>query len=163
MSLVHVDHSSLPPFLPEKARILILGSFPSVESRRQGFYYAHPSNRFFPVLAAALGFPEPRGIMERKALLEKEGIALYDVVYSCDIEKSKDETIENVVPIGLEAILEGRGIKRIFTTGKKAESLFRKAFSIDFTPLPSTSSANARMGKEKLVQVYRKEILPFLR
>ena len=163
MSLVHVDHSSLPPFLPENARILILGSFPSVESRRQGFYYAHPFNRFFPVLAAALGFPEPRGIMERKALLEKEGIALYDVVYSCDIEKIEEEKFENVVAIDLEAILEGQGIKRIFTTGKKAESLFRKVFSIDFTPLPSTSSANARMGKEKLVQVYRKEILPFLR
>lgn len=158
-----VDHSVLPPFLPKSSTVLILGSFPSVESRRQCFYYAHPSNRFFPALAMALKEKAPQTIAERKDFLTRHGIALYDVIYSCTIEKSKDETIEDVVPIDLQGILSKAPIQRIFTTGKKAESLFRKYFDVPFVPLPSSSSANARMPLAILASIYGEKILPFLR
>lgn len=142
---------------------MILGSFPSVESRRQAFYYAHPSNRFFPALAMAFKEETPRTVEERKAFLARHRIALYDVIYSCDIEKSKDDTIANAVPIDLESVLSKAPIAAIFTTGKKAEMLFRQFFDRDFIPLPSSSSANARMSVKLLSEIYAEKILPFLR
>ena len=160
--LLHVDHGCLPPFVPERSRVLILGSFPSVESRRQAFYYAHKTNRFFPALAKAFQEETPISIPERKAFLVKHRIALYDVLFSCDIEKSKDDTIENPTPIDLESILSKAPIRAIFTTGKKAETLFRQFFDEDFIPLPSSSSANARMSLEELATIYADKILPFL-
>lgn len=163
MSLVFVDHSCLLPFLEKDSKILILGSFPSVESRRQGFYYAHPTNRFFPALAKAFEEESPLTIEERKAFLSRHHIALYDVIESCLIEKSKDETITDAKPIDLSGLLKKADIQHIFTTGKKAEKLFRTFFSIPFTPLPSSSSANARMSLEELTGIYAEKILPFLR
>lgn len=158
--LAHVSHESLLPFYQKDSRILILGSFPSVRTREVGFYYAHPSNRFFKILGKLFLEPEPKTVEERKDFLQKHHIALYDVIYSCDIEKSKDETITNVVPIDLSPILKGAKIQAIFTTGKKASDLYRKYLGKDNIPLPSSSGANAASSLEKLVESYRR-ILDF--
>lgn len=157
-----VDHSSLPAFVPEGARVLVLGSFPSVQSRKSGFYYAHPTNRFFPVLAALFREEIPETIPERKAFLARHGIALYDVLFSCEIEASKDSSIRRPVPIDLPRLMAANDFAMAFTTGKAAERLFRKFFPFDFVPLPSTSAANAQLSFESLVESYRRKLLPFL-
>ena len=93
----HVTHSSILPFIPENSEILILGSLPSVRSREVGFYYGHSRNRFFKLLAAIYDEEEPISVDERKAFLIKHKIALYDVIYECDITGSSDSSIKNVV------------------------------------------------------------------
>ena len=157
-----VDHSSLPAFVPSGARVLVLGSFPSVQSRKAGFYYAHPTNRFFPVLAALFQEETPKTIPERKDFLARHKIALYDVLFSCEIEASKDSSIRHPVPIDLSRLMAENDFARIFTTGKAAERYFRKFFAVDFIPLPSTSAANAQLSFERLVESYRRKLLPFL-
>ena len=150
----HVTHSSLPSFLPGGARILILGSFPSKESRKQGFYYAHKNNRFFPVLAALFEEKVPLTIQERKEFLAKHHIALSDVIYSCDIHASSDTSIKNVVPRDIKAILQKYPIEKVFTTGKKASELYQIYFDKDNISLPSSSSANAARKRDDLVKAY---------
>ena len=153
-SYEHVTHSSLPSFLPEGAKILILGSFPSKESRKQGFYYAHKNNRFFPILAALFKEKVPLTIQERKAFLAKHHIALSDVIYSCDIHASSDTSIKNVAPMDIKSILSHYPIKKVFTTGKKASELYRTYFGEDNISLPSSSSANAARRRDSLVNAY---------
>ena len=150
----HVTHSSLPSFLPEGARILILGSFPSKESRKQGFYYAHKNNRFFPVLAALFKEKVPLTIQGRKEFLTKHHIALSDVIYSCDIHASSDTSIKNVVPMDIKAILQKYPIEKVFTTGKKASELYQTYVDKDNISLPSSSSANAARKRDDLVKAY---------
>lgn len=159
---MRVDHSVLPPFLPEGARVLILGSFPSVKSREEGFYYAHKSNRFFPVLATLFDEDTPLSTLERKRFLVRHKIALYDVLFSCDIENSKDGSIRDPVPIDLPSLKRKLSPEMIFTTGKAAETYFRKFFSDPCLPLPSTSAANASFSLERLLAIYRERLLPFL-
>lgn len=152
--LEHLDHSLLPPFLPKEAQILILGSFPSRESRKQGFYYANKHNRFFPVLASLFKEEVPVGTEERKIFLFTHRIALSDVIFSCDIHASSDTSIKNVVPMDIPSRLEEYPIKKVFTTGKKASDLYHLYFGIDNISLPSTSSANAARTREELVKKY---------
>lgn len=159
---MHVDHSALPPFLPEGAKVLILGSFPSVKSREERFYYAHSTNRFFPVLAALFDESAPLSTGERKAFLTRHKIALYDVLFSCEIEGSKDDSIHDPVPIDLAALKGESSFRMIFTTGKAAEHFFRKFFRDEFVPLPSTSAANAAMPFSRLLEIYRERLFPFL-
>ena len=163
MEYTHVSHESIPPFINKNSRILILGSLPSVLSREYGFFYAHPQNRFFKVLARVFNEEEPKSIKDRKLFLEKHNIALYDVIYECDINGSSDSSIKNVVPIDLKGLLEEYpNIKRIYTTGKKAKDLYDKYLKdlvgIDATGLPSTSPANAKMDIEKLFVQYQRII-----
>ena len=160
MEYTHVSHESIPPFINKNSRILILGSLPSVLSREYGFFYAHPQNRFFKVLARVFNEEEPKSIKDRKLFLDKHNIALYDVIYECDINGSSDSSIKNVVPIDLKGLLkEYPNIKRIYTTGKKAKDLYDKYLKdlvgIDATGLPSTSPANAKMDIEKLFVQYQ--------
>lgn len=155
-----VDHKSIPPFINSDSKILILGSLPSVASREYGFFYAHPQNRFFKVLAKVFGEEEAKTIEERKRFLLRNRVALYDVIFACDIYGSSDATIDNVEPINLKVILEQYpNIKKVYTTGKKAKELYDKylfpqtgVFAIG---LPSTSPANAAMNLEKLVETYK--------
>ena len=163
MEYTHVSHESIPPFINKNSRILILGSLPSVLSREYGFFYAHPQNRFFKVLARVFNEEEPKSIKDRKLFLDKHNIALYDVIYECDINGSSDSSIKNVVPIDLKGLLkEYPNIKRIYTTGKKAKDLYDKYLKdlvgIDATGLPSTSPANAKMDIEKLFVQYQRII-----
>ena len=145
----------ISPVWNERAKILILGSFPSVKSREQMFFYGHPQNRFWRVLSAVTNSPLPVTVDEKKSYLLTNGIALWDVVSSCDIVGSSDSSIRNVTPNDLSAILEGADIRAIFTNGKAAHSLYQK-YTKPITDredicLPSTSPANAAWSLEKLV------------
>lgn len=158
----HITHT-FPPFYSGSSKILILGSFPSVKSREQGFYYGHPQNRFWKTLASVYSENVPQDIAEKKALLERHNIALYDVIYSCDIIGSSDSSIKNVVPADIENIVSGSSVKKILLNGKTAEKFFRKYQSeqlFDMTSvMPSTSPANAAFSLEKLVQIWGAELL----
>jgi hypoxanthine-DNA glycosylase len=158
----HILHP-FPPFFDADSRILILGSFPSVKSREQMFFYGHPQNRFWKVLAAIFAETVPSAIPEKKASLAKHHIALWDVIASCDIKGSSDASIENVVANDLSVILNGAKIRRIFVNGKTAEKYYQKYIEpqtgIKAVCLPSTSPANAAWKMERLIEVWREELI----
>ena len=161
MEYQHITHESIPPFIDENSRVLILGSLPSIVSREKGFFYMHPTNRFYKLLADVFDEEEPLTIDERKSFLKRHHIALYDVIYECDIISSSDSSIKNAVPIDIKSILkQNPNILKIFTTGNKAKLLFEKHLlkdvKIPVYHLPSSSAANASMTKEKLLEEYRK-------
>lgn len=153
----------IKPIYDENSKILILGSFPSVKSREEGFFYGHPQNRFWKVIAAVCGEAVPATIEEKKLLLLRNHIAVWDVIKSCDIEGSSDSSIRNVVPNDLSVILGHANIEKIFENGKKAEQLYKKyimpVVMRDAICLPSTSPANAAWNLEKLTEEWRKNIL----
>ena len=161
MEVRHVTHESIPPFVNEESEILILGSLPSIKSREDGFFYAHPQNRFFKAISGVYNESEPKTIEERKMFLLKHHVALYDVIYECDICGSSDSSIKNVKAIDLAKILKKYpNIKRIYTTGKKAKELYDEYLlpivKIEAISLPSSSAANATMTLAELVEEYRK-------
>lgn len=157
----HISHTFLPVY-DENSELLILGSFPSVKSREQGFYYGHPQNRFWKVLAALCGCEVPQTIEEKKAMLLANHIAIWDVIDSCDIIGSSDSSIKNVVPADIAGILPKTNITRIFVNGKTAGNLYKKfsekSTGIEAVVLPSTSPANAAFSLEKLVELWKKEL-----
>ena len=160
MEIKHVTHESIPPFINKDSKILILGSLPSVKSREYGFYYAHPQNRFFKLLAVVFDENEPKTIKERKEFLIKHQIALYDVIYECDICGSSDSSIKNVKAINLKQLLEEYpNIKIIMATGKKAKELYDrylyKECHIEAISLPSSSPANASIKMDELIEAYQ--------
>lgn len=116
----------IPPLFDASSRILILGSFPSVKSREGLFFYHHPQNRFWKVLAGVLEEPVPGSIEEKKIFLLKHRIALWDVIASCTIEGSSDSTIKNVVPNDLSGILSAADISRIFCNGGASFQYYKK-------------------------------------
>ena len=152
----------LHPFAPEydeNSKILILGSFPSVKSREQMFFYGHPQNRFWKVTAAVFNSPVPQTIDEKKTFLHKNRIALWDVIASCEIEGSADSTIKNAAANNLSEILENSQVKRIFVNGKTAEKYYNKytkeKTGITAICLPSTSPANAAWNIERLTDAWK--------
>lgn len=150
---------SFPPFWNQDSELLILGSFPSVKSREQAFYYGHPQNRFWRVLASVYGEKTPLDIDEKKAFLSKNRIALWDVIERCEISGSSDASIRSVVPTDLYWIIGICPIKRIILNGRTAEKYFRKyfpAFPVESFVVPSTSPANARIQVEKLTEIWKK-------
>ena len=161
----HIDHD-IEPVFDEHSRVLLLGTFPSPKSREQGFFYGHPQNRFWKVLAGVLDAPEPQTIPEKKALLLEHKIALWDVCQSCQIEGASDASIRNPKPNDLGSILDNAPIQRIFCTGAKAAQLYRKLIEpqlgISCVQLPSTSPANAAMRLPALIKAYREALLPYL-
>lgn len=135
------------PYFALNAEILILGSFPSVKSRETSFYYGHPRNRFWKVLADFYGEPAPAGVNERKAFVKAHGIALWDVVISCEISGSADATIRDYSVADLKKVLAVVPIKKILVNGSTAMKIFSKNYPELLpmtTALPSTSPANAR-------------------
>lgn len=157
------------PFLPvydKQSSILILGSFPSVKSRETGFYYGHPRNRFWKVLANILKCKIPETINDKKKMLILNHIAVYDVIESCQIIGSDDSSIKNVKPADIEQIIKDSQIKAIFTNGKTASKLYNKYISenikLPMTGLPSTSPANAAYSLEKLTEIWRENIKKYL-
>ncbi len=152
---------TFPPFYEKDSKILLLGSMPSRKSRELSFYYMHPQNRFWRVLAKVLEEDLPESIEEKKAFLRKHHIALWDCIESCEIEGSKDASIQNVIPTDLTLVLSNASIERIYTTGKKAQELYEKYQVPQGNPpaicLPSTSSANiANYTEEELVKIYQR-------
>ena len=145
------------PFAPiwdENSRILILGSFPSVRSRADNFYYGHPQNRFWRVLAGLYAEPIPQTVEEKKAFLLRHGIALWDVISSCEIENSSDVSIRNAEVNDLSAIFARADIRAVYTNGKAADKLYRKYHEREAVCLPSTSPANAAWSLEKLLAAW---------
>lgn len=146
----------IPPFYDKDSEILILGSFPSVKSREQRFFYGHPQNRFWRVTAAVFGAEEPITVPEKKSFLKKYHIALWDVIASCDIQGSADSSITNVTPNDLSVILETARIRGIFVNGKTAERFYKKysepIINKKAICLPSTSPANAAWRPEQLIE-----------
>lgn len=144
----------IPPFYNSDSEILILGSFPSVKSRETGFFYGHPQNRFWKVLAALTREEVPQTIEEKKALLLRNRIALWDVIGSCEIEGSSDASIRNVVPNDLRIVLDHAPIRTICVNGKTAYRYYEKYMQPkvcrEAVCLPSTSPANAAWSLEKL-------------
>ena len=157
----HLTHT-FPIYINKDSKILFLGSFPSVKSREQMFYYGHPQNRFFKVLGSIFNESIENTVISKKAFLKKYHIALYDVIEECDIIGSSDASIRNVTPIDLKKILiEYPNIKSIGVNGKKASSLFNKYLEKDcrgvsIYHLPSTSPANAKTSLEELIKEYSK-------
>ena len=141
------------------ARVLILGSFPSVKSRESGFFYGHPQNRFWRVLAQVFGDPVPATREEKTALLAAHGVALWDVIASCRIEGSADSSIRDVVPNDVAALIATHNLHAVFTNGRTAQALYDKhlfpTLGIPAVCLPSTSPANAAWSVDRLVQVWR--------
>ena len=143
------------PVYDRNSKILILGTFPSVKSRENHFYYGHPQNRFWKVLASLMKEKLPESIEEKKQLLLSHGIAIWDVIASCDIVGSSDSSIKNVVPCDLMKVLGSCDIKAIFANGKTAEKLYNR-YSLPITgipihALPSTSPANAAFQIDRLL------------
>ena len=149
----------IPPVYRADSRILILSSFPSVKSRETGFFYGHPQNRFWKVLATLLKEPVPHTIEEKKAMLLAHRIALWDVIQSCDIKGSSDSSIKNVQPTDIGMILEKTNITRIYANGNKAGQLYKRyqfpVTGIEAMVLPSTSPANAAWSLDRLCEAWR--------
>lgn len=154
---------TIDPIYNSESKILILGSFPSVKSREMQFYYGHPQNRFWKVLARAFGAELPTTIDEKKAFLYENKIAVWDVIHSCEIVGSSDSSIKNVVPNNIGKILENSRVSRIFVNGKKAEELYKKYIQndvkIEAICLPSTSPANAMWSEDRLAEFWRERIM----
>ena len=147
-------YHTFDPVYDENSRVLILGSFPSVKSREQGFYYANPQNRFWRVIADITGEEPPQTVEDKKSLLLRRNIALWDVAYCCEVDGSSDSSMRNVRPNDIAALLENTQITRIFANGKTAAKLYEKLVApktgLPITCLPSTSPANAAFSLERL-------------
>lgn len=142
------------PIFDEESRVLVLGTFPSVKSRENHFYYGHPQNRFWKVLARIYETSVPQDIEQKKAFLLQHHIAIWDVIASCDIIGSSDSSIRNVVANDLNVILDRAPICQIFANGGKAYDLYQKYMysktGREIVKLPSTSPANAAFSLDRL-------------
>ncbi len=149
-----------PPLFDKNSEILILGSFPSVKSREEMFFYGHPQNRFWRVLAALTESEVPKSIEQKKELLLKNRIALWDVIASCEITGSSDSSIKNVVPNDISEILNNSKVRKIYVNGKTSEMYYNKYIKeitgINAICLPSTSPANAVWTLDKLISEWKK-------
>lgn len=160
----HIIHSIEPVFDAE-SRVLILGTMPSPKSREVQFYYGHPQNRFWRVLAAVLGEEVPQSVPEKKAMLLRHRIALWDVLAECEITGASDSSIRNPVANDLSVILDHAPVQAVFTTGATAWKLYTRLqkphTGIEAVRLPSTSPANCAVKMEALTEAY-KALLPWL-
>lgn len=150
---------TIPPVYDSTSKILILGSFPSVKSREQQFFYGHKQNRFWRVMAQVLGCAVPEDIPQKREMLLAHHVAVWDVIASCEITGSSDASIRDVCPNDLSPILNHADIRAIYTNGGKAGELYQKyifkATGRKACTLPSTSPANAGYSLEKLVEAWR--------
>ena len=149
----------LAPVFDAHSRVLILGTMPSPKSRETGFYYGHPQNRFWRVMAELLDEPFPASREERLALALRRHFALWDVLASCVIRGADDGSIREPEANDLSAVLSAAPIEAIFTTGTKAAALYRKLClpktGMEAIALPSTSATNCRFySYEQLVKAY---------
>lgn len=157
MNELHVVHPFGPVF-DSGSRILVLGSLPSVLSRANRFYYGHPQNRFWRVLAAVFAEPTPETIDEKTAMLLRNGVALWDAVAECDVTGSSDASIRNVIPTDLSRIFDMCGIEAVFANGRTAAKYYdryqKPLYGRPITVLPSTSPANAAWPLDRLIAAW---------
>lgn len=145
---------TLKPVFDSGSRVLVLGSMPSPKSREVGFYYGHPQNRFWRVLAEVFDAPFPSTTDERKAFALNHRIALWDVIAECDITGAADSSIRNAVPNDFSIITSVCDIRKVFTVGRTASNLYKKFTGNDSVCLPSPSGANCAVSFDKLVEAY---------
>ena len=162
----------IPPVWNSESRVLILGTMPSPKSRQAGFFYMHPQNRFWSVMAEVFGesFEHPNNspdisaaITERRNFLLRHQLAMWDLLASCEITGASDSSIKNAIPNDFTEILENSQIHHIICTGKTAFNLWQKhcaskykeGYNLTVHCLPSTSPANAQWSKEKLIEEYK--------
>ena len=161
-----VQKHPFPPLFDKKSTVLILGSFPSVKSREVKFFYGHPQNRFWKVIASIFDEKIPESIEEKKELILRNHLALWDVIAECEITGSSDASIKNAKANDLSEILDNAPIQKIIVNGKTAEKLYIKYIEpvtgIKAVVLPSTSPANAAWSLERLVDAWRPEIEKYL-
>lgn len=145
----------IPPLYNENSKVLVLGSFPSVKSREARFFYHHPQNRFWKVISALYEEPIPATIDEKRELLLRNRVAVWDVIESCEIVGSADSSIRNVIPNDLTQILDHSKVVRIFANGSTSYQLYMKyiypVIGVEITKLPSTSPANAAYSLDRLL------------
>ena len=150
----------LPPLYGAQAKALILGSFPSPKSRAQGFYYGHPQNRFWPLMATLTHSPTPawEDLDAKRAIIIGSGLAVWDVIHACSIRGASDASIKDVVPNDIAALLAKAPIEAVFCNGATAHRIYTKYLlpvsGIPAVKLPSTSPANAACRPEKLREVW---------
>ena len=154
-SIIH----PFPPLFDENSKTLILGSFPSVKSRESMFFYGHPQNRFWKVLAIIFNQPIPQNIEDKKNLVLDNGLALWDSIHSCTVTGSSDSSIKDVIPNDISDIIRNSNINRIFCNGALSHKMYMKYIfpdtGIKAVKLPSTSPANATFSLEKLVEEWK--------
>ena len=161
MEYIQVQHT-FPPVYDKHSRILILGSFPSVKSREQQFYYGHPQNRFWKMLAGIFREESPVTVTQKQELLLRHQLAVWDVIDSCEIQGSSDRSIRNVIPNDMKRILGQAEIRKILLNGGKAYELYCRYCAREQMPkavkMPSTSPANAAWSLDRLMESWRKEL-----
>lgn len=164
MDAQHIIHP-IPPLYDAECKILILGSFPSIKSREAMFFYGHPQNRFWKLLARLFDEPVPRSIEEKRILALSRHIAMWDTIHSCTIVGSSDSSIRDVVPNDLSVILDHSEVRQIFCNGTASYNLYQKYIypttGIEAVKLPSTSPANAAYSLDRLAAEWRR-ILQYL-
>lgn len=153
-----------PPVVDAGCRTLVLGSFPSVQSRQEGFFYGHPRNRFWPLMAQLLGEPLPQTVAQKRALLLRHGIALWDVIASCEIAGSSDSSIRHAEPVDIRQITAVCHLEHVYCNGAAAYRLYRRYLEplvgLPAIALPSTSPANAAWSMERLRQAWARMDVP---
>ena len=157
----HITHP-FPPVVDENCRILILGSFPSVRSREDGFFYGHPQNRFWRMLAAVFNEETPTNIPDKKAFLLRHRIALWDVIASCTIEGSSDASVKDAVPVDIRQVTDSAKIEQVLCNGSLAGKLYQQHLQgitgLRAVILPSTSPANAAWSLPRLVEAWKPQL-----
>lgn len=158
-------YHNFPPLYAADSRVLLLGSMPSPKSRAQEFFYGHPQNRFWRVLAAVLNVHTPETIAEKRTLCLSHHIALWDVLASCEIIGASDAAIRSPIAHDFAPLLAQTQVQAIYTTGGTANALYQRLCApktgLPAGKLPSTSPANAAWSLERLTEAYR-VLLPFL-
>lgn len=144
------------------SEILILGSLPSPKSREINFFYGHPQNRFWKLMSIIYDEPKLESVDDKKAMLKRNHIALWDVIDECDIEGASDASIKNVVPTSISSVIAGSKIHTVICNGSKAYDLYCKyqlpETGVDAVKLPSTSPANAAWSLERLERAWREAL-----
>ena len=162
MEPIRVTHP-FPPLYHAESRILILGSFPSVKSREQAFFYGHPQNRFWKMLAAVYEEPVPETIPEKRRLILAQQLALWDCIQACTITGSADASVRDAVPTDLQPIFAETQIERVLCNGSLSGQLYQryqlKATGLPAVTMPSTSPANAAWSLQRLTEVWRQALL----
>ena len=154
---------TLPPVYDTRSRVLMLGSFPSPKSRATGFYYGHPQNRFWRVLAEVLGEPLPTTNESKRDMVLRHGIALWDVIAECRITGASDASIRDARPNDFTVVTSAADIRAVFTTGRTAAKLYERYTGERSVCLPSPSPANCATPFDALVAAYARALSPYIR
>lgn len=140
----NVKKTGFAPVCDKDSRVLILGSFPSVKSRRIEFYYGNKQNRFWKMVCGYFGEEIPATVDDKREFLRRNRIALWDMVLACEIQGSSDASVKNAELANVDELVKDTKIERILLNGTLAYDLFIKTYkgTLPYAKMPSTSPAN---------------------